>query len=635
SHFDHVFASIQSLNLSDIENLDPSRFDVVIVDEFHHAAADSYTKLLEHIQPKELLGLTATPERADGLSILGFFEGRIAAELRLWDAIDQQYLTPFSYFGISDGTDLSHIPWRRGAGYDIDSLTNVYTASSVWSAFVAKEFVAHIDDLDSVKALGFCVSIRHAEYMAQIFSARGIRAVCVSSQTEQTQRENALQELESGDIKVVFSVDIFNEGVDVPSVNTILLLRPTESATIFLQQIGRGLRKSRDKGSCLVLDFVGNQNAEFRFDLKFRALVGGSRKNLTHQIENGFPYLPSGCSLDLDQKSASVILASIRNALPSRISELVKEYHALLEVRPNPSLGEFLDYTGLALSDIYSNDRCWSDIVLAGGGVVEESGPEAKYLRKVAGRFTHLDDLGRLNFYSSLIRERKRQFKDDTVEFRFARMLIAQIFSSPIAMKSLPKDASIPDALEFLFQHKQVCRELLELFDVLKGSINHLGYPIRNRPVNPLQIHARYTRREILAAFGCGKDVLVPEWREGVKDVPNERADLFAFTFDKSSAGFSDSTRYKDYAISQDLIHWESQSTTRADGPVGMRYQNHVALGRDIFLFCRLTTDDRAFWFLGPATYLSHQGDRPMAVKWQLGTPLPGDLYTQFAAAVA
>jgi len=227
SKFDHVFASIQSLNSSGIKKIDPSRFDVIIVDEFHHAAASTYSKLLNHLKPKELLGLTATPERADGLDILKYFHGRIAAELRVWDAIEQQYLVPFSYYGIHDEIDLREVPWRRGAGYDIAALENVYTGNHRWATLVIQQLERIVGDLQSMRAIGFCVSVKHAEFMAAIFEKSGIPAAVLVGTTESESRAQSLIDLESGRLKIVFAVDVLNEGVDIPAVDTLLMLRPT------------------------------------------------------------------------------------------------------------------------------------------------------------------------------------------------------------------------------------------------------------------------------------------------------------------------------------------------------------------------------------------------------------------------
>jgi hypothetical protein len=154
-------------------------------------------------------------------------------------------------------------------------------------------------------------------------------------------------------------------------------------------------------------------------------------------------------------------------------------------------------------------------------------------------------------------------------------------------------------------------------------------------PAVPLEVHGQYTRKEILAAFSDGSVAKLPPWREGVRYVPDARCDLLAFTLDKSNGNFSPTTRYRDYAISPTLIHWESQSGTREGSPTGQRYQQHETLNHAILLFARMRQDDRAFWFLGPGRYRGHASERPMAVTWELDHPLSGDLFSAFAAAVA
>ncbi|MEP7020677.1 MAG: DUF3427 domain-containing protein [Pseudonocardiales bacterium] len=213
------------------------------------------------------------------------------------------------------------------------------------------------------------------------------------------------------------------------------------------------------------------------------------------------------------------------------------------------------------------------------------------------------------------------------VEARLARMLAASL-----ADTAIPRDLPLQAALDLVWAHPQPLRELTELLDIDSGP-SHLQRPAFADV--PLQIHARYTRIEILAAVGEGEHARTPQWREGVYDAKAVGADLLAFTLDKTSGDFSPTTRYRDYAISRDLVHWESQSTTRADSATGRRYQTHVAMARSILLFARTRQDDRAFWFLGPATYVRHEGEHPMAVTWKLQTPLSGDLFTAFAAAVA
>ena len=291
----HVFASIQSLSQQRLSGIEPDHFDVVVIDEFHHAEAASYRRLLDHVQPIELVGLTATPERADGVDVRDFFGGRVAAELRLWEALEQNLLCPFHYFGIHDGTDLESVQWRRG-GYDLAALSTIYTGNDARTRIVLKELNDKVADVAAMRALGFCVSVEHARYMAHRFVEAGIPALAVSAETSAADRRDALTALRNRDINIIFAVDLFNEGLDIPEVDTVLFLRPTESATVFLQQLGRGLRLTRGKTVLTALDFVGHQRREFRFDQRFRAMTGVGGKALQRQVEEGFPLLAIGQS---------------------------------------------------------------------------------------------------------------------------------------------------------------------------------------------------------------------------------------------------------------------------------------------------------------------------------------------------
>jgi superfamily II DNA or RNA helicase/HKD family nuclease len=628
--FEHVFASIQSLRAAGLERLDPEHFDVVIVDEFHHAAAPSYEALLTHARPVELLGLTATPERADGLPILHWFDDRIAAELRLWDAIDQHRLTPFAYYGIYDDVDLRQVPWRRGQGYDVTELTNVYTSSDAWARLVVKQLAEHVDDIATMRCLGFCVSIAHAHFMARHFREQGINAVAVSGESSREERASALRGLTDGRIQAIFSVDLFNEGIDVPAVDVLLTLRPTDSATRFIQQLGRGLRLAPGKSMCTVLDFVGQHVREFRFDRRYRALLGGSRRELARAIESGFPYLPAGCHMELDRIASSVVLRNLREAIPSRWPAMVEELRGLAHAHEEVTLSEYLDETGLEASDVYANSRGWSDLCEAAGVPVDAPGPHEKRLRRAVARMQHVNDQQRTDQYRALLRRADAPTVEQLkpLEQRLARMLVASLGS-----EVLGRDASLQQALDLLWAHPQVRAVLSELLDVCHARIDHVHQPVRDEI--PLQIHGRYTRVEILAAIGIGTGAKTPPWREGVYNADDAGIDVLAFTLDKTRGDFSPTTRYRDYAISRDLVHWESQSGTAESSPTGLRYRNHVAMGRSIYLFARENIDERSFWFLGPATYVRHQGERPMAVTWRLETPLPGDLFASFAAAVA
>lgn len=635
--FDHVFASIQSLHGDVLAHLPPDHFDVVVVDEFHHAAAASYQRLLDHVEPAELLGLTATPERSDGAPILQWFDGAISAELRLWDAIDQRRLSPFRYYGISDGTDLTAVPWRAGRGYDTEALAGVYTADEAWARLVISQLAQHVDDVNEMRALGFCVNVEHARFMQRVFEGAGIRSVAVWATTPEDERRRALADLAAGRVNVVFAVDLFNEGVDLPVLDTLMFLRPTDSPVLFLQQLGRGLRLSPDKAFCTVLDFVGRHRKEFRYDRRFRALLGGTRKELARQVTSGFPNLPAGCSLELDRVAQERVLHSIQNAVPSTWRRKVEELRQVAAATGGDvSLEDFLLHSGLELEDVFtgSGEQGWTQLRTEAGlplrsRVADEAAP-----KRAAARLLHVDDDTRLGLWREVLSQSAAPDVDDLTERdrRLLHMLLAQW--APSALAASP---ALQEAIAAMWPHEQLRHELVELFGALQRRIDHLHPAWAGDLRIPLQVHARYTRVEIQAALGdrTPDAWTVPTWREGVRFVKEATADVFAFTLDKTASHFSPTTRYRDYAISPDLIHWESQSTTSADSPTGQRYVHHVDRGSSVLLFARERSAERSFWFLGPASYVRHTGSRPMSITWRLEVPLSGDLFATFAAAVA
>jgi hypothetical protein len=483
-----------------------------------------------------------------------------------------------------------------------------------------------------MRALGFCVSVEHARFMARAFVQAGIAATAIWADSPDKERKTALSDLAARRVNVVFSIDLFNEGIDVPVVDTLLFLRPTDSPTLFLQQLGRGLRKSPGKTACTVLDFVGTHRKEFRFDRRFRALLGGSRQELANQIETGFPFLPAGCHMELDPVAAKIVLQNIREAVPSRWTARVEELRQMVRHGETVNLARYLAETGIDLEDFYAGGKTWSDLCADAGLPLPPAGPKEDVLRRACGRLLHVDDMVRIEAYRRLLaREAPPHVASLAVlDRRLLRMLVASAVD-----RGVDKATSLQDGCALLWKHPQVRAELIELLDVLATRIDHVHHSVATHPDVPLQVHARYSRIEILAAFDIGEGAKVAPWQTGVYWAKEAGADLLAFTLDKTSGQFSPTTRYRDYAISRELIHWESQSVTRAASETGRRYQGHVAMGGAVMLFARLRSDERAFWFLGPAVYQQHEGELPMAVTWRLEYPLPGDLFATFAAAVA
>jgi hypothetical protein len=411
-----------------------------------------------------------------------------------------------------------------------------------------------------------------------------------------------------------------------------MMLRPSDSPVLFMQQLGRGLRKHQSKSICTVLDFVGQHRKEYRFDRRFGALLGESRQGLIRQVEEEFPYLPAGCHVQLDRVVSGIVLENLRNSLPTKWVQRVDEMRRLVDSGKEPSLGAFLEVTGLDIEDIYAGGYSFSDLLEAAGVLTQTPGPSEKELRKAVGRLLHVDDQIRLSRWSELLNREDDVSEWSEVDRRTIRMLTSQLLGQ---VEALPRDVGLQEGLDFVRQHPRVCEELKELCGVLAERITHVVRSVSGVSEVPLRVHARYTRLEILSAFGHGDGARANTWQTGVMWLPDSKCDVFAFTLDKSKGNFSPNTRYRDYAISRDLIHWESQSVTRADSTTGLRYINHEKLDSEIQLFARLRTNERAFWYLGPATYVSHEGECPMAIKWRLRYPLPADLFSIFAAAVA
>jgi superfamily II DNA or RNA helicase len=623
----HVFASVQSLTAYGVTNIPADTYDVVVIDEFHHAEARTYRRILNHLQPKELLGLTATPERADGTDVRSFFDGRTAAELRLWDALGADLLCPFHYFAVADGTDLRDIGWKRGR-YDEDELSRVYTGNHARAAIVLKQLVDKVLDPGAMRALGFCVSVTHAEFMARSFNEAGVPARAVSGDTPPTERAQALADLRERRVNILFAADLFNEGLDLPDVDTVLFLRPTESATVFLQQLGRGLRRTRTKPVLTVLDFVGYHRKEFRFDAKLRALTGQTRRGLERDIERGFPFLPSGCQIVMDRQAQALVLQNIRSQIANRWQQMVAE----LRSYGDQDLATFLAESGIELSDILRRgSHSWTRLRRdAGLSTRAGSALEDRLLKRIRA-FAHVDDRERASTYAELLSDRARPFADlSAVEQRMARMLFFSLWPDGGG------HSSYDDGLAALRRERATRDELRSVVDLSFEAARHHALPLSGALASvPLRVHARYQREEVLAALDYATLQRRPNsFREGVLYVPDVNVDAFFVTLKKSEADYSPTTMYRDYPISPRLFHWESQSTTTLGSPTGQRYVNGTST---VLLFVREHQKDEfgtaPYLFLGPVTYESHYGERPIALTWRLEHPMPTDFFTSASVA--
>lgn len=622
-HWKQIFASVQSLNRGQLAS---EEWDVLVIDEFHHAESASYRRLLSSITAGEMLGLTATPERADGVDVRELFDGRTAYELRLWDALEQDLLCPFHYYGISDNTDLRDVEWTAGQ-YSPGALSDLYTGNDARTLLVIKALREKVLDPTRMRALGFCVTVDHAKYMAEAFTARGLPSAVIVGTTDPDERRALVERLRSGELRCIFTVDVFNEGVDIPSVDVVLMLRPTASSTVFIQQLGRGLRRSPGKAVLIVLDFVGQHRADFDLAGRFHAMTGLTRRRIESDLDVGFPSLPGASRIVLDEVSQDEVLRSIKAAVKANSKNaLAKDLRSLGAV---PKLAEFLNETNRELDDIYRTDRSWTTIVSIAAGEPEPDGQEKKLLKRLQ-RLRTVDDLDRIREYTRVsegILSGQAFSRDDM----WASMLIDYLLPSqptPDFEHTVAELATYPRLFE----------ELVQLMEASTRNIHHVPLPLDDNLADlPLRSHASYSREELLSALDWrGKDGRPQGSREGVAWSEIHQTDIFFINLHKDERAFSPSTMYRDVPVSPTLFDWESQSNTSQESKAGRRYLAQRETGTNVLLAVRNSPKDDVatapFVLLGNADYVSHSGERPIQIRWKLRRPMPTDILAQASA---
>lgn len=625
---DNLFISIQTFNSQDFTTKTAQDFyDYIIVDEFHHAAAPTYQKLLAYYQPCILLGLTATPERMDGKSVLPYFNNRIAAEIRLPEAIDRKLLCPFQYFGVTDTVDLDALKWSAG-GYQKSELEHVYTFSGTMANrradHVVSSLLKYVTDIDDVKGLGFCVTVDHAKFMCRYFNDHNIPSMFLTGDSPDEERRTAKQRLVAGDVRFIFVVDIYNEGVDIPEVNTVLFLRPTESLTVFLQQLGRGLRLSEDKDCLTVLDFIGQANRKYNFEDKFAALLSHTTRSVTREIKDGFVSVPKGCYIQLEKKAAKYILDNIRASygntagLVSRVASFTED--SALEL----TLANFLDYYHLDARSIYKFSS-FSRICARADVIDDFMEPLEETLAKAFARLAVIDSRRWISFLLGILpRLDDVDFSSMTdTEKRMMQMFYITVWGK--AADSWDNE-EVLDNLYALSDSTVLLDELISLLQYRFNQIDFIDEPVDLGFDCPLDLHCTYTRDQLLVSMDFMKPATV---REGVKWLPDKQLDVFFVTLNKADKDYSPTTMYNDYSINESLFHWQSQSTTAENSSTGQRYIHHVERGSKVLLFVRefrsdhVTGGAEAYTYLGTASYVKHEGSRPMNITWRLDRPIP------------
>ncbi len=630
---DHLFVTIDSVTSRDlIVRVGSQYWHTVIVDECHRLAADRFHTFVTAVRPQILLGLTATPERSDGQPIGQYFDprpdGSPAVELRLWHALDLQLLAPFEYYACDDITDFSQVPWERPG--EREAIDNLVTGNEVRARLVVNEWRRLASNPLRSRALVFCVSVAHAEFMTDWLNRAGLPAACVVGSTLAEERVRAPQRLMAGELCALVTVDLYNEGVDLPMVDTLLLLRPTQSPVLFQQQIGRGLRLAPGKESCLVLDFVGQHRSEFRFDRLLSSLTGHSRRELIDSVENGFGRLPPGCHIHLQRQTREQVLKGLRSISFQYWHRLRTELQAFAALRGRTSirLSDFLHEQGLEIEDVYRTSAKpgrsgWTALKRAAGLIVGQPGPEEDYFSRRCGDLLHFDDLKRLDLMAAIGAKKGLPESTDGENSLGLQMLAYQIDGRQDQI------GGYKTFCDRLAHHPSVCEELVELSGVLQARSSLPFLPVPGLEDTPLCLHAAYSAREILTAVGWLNAKRRTPFQAGVLPLSSRKIELLFVTLDKSE-GYHDRIAYHDYAISTERFFWQTQNSAGPDTPSGRRYIDSTVTGWQFQLFVRLDKS-KAYCTCGPVTLESAEGNRPMSIVWHLKIALPVRLFREFS----
>lgn len=631
ANYEYVFASKDTLNNRlDSLSLPEDYYDYIVVDEVHHVAASSYRKIINHFRPKVLLGLTATPERMDGEDITQDFDGTISAEIRLDDALNKGLLAPFYYYGITDSVDYSEVAWDKGH-YVASELSRIYSYNDARTAVILQSLQKYLTNIRDVRALCFCVDQQHAKYMASKFTLCGLKADVLTSENAQM-RAPLYRRLKNKEINYLFVVDMFNEGVDIPEVDTILFLRPTESLTVFIQQFGRGLRKAEGKTHVNILDFVGNSRAEFNYTDRMRVMLGRTSMSVVEEMERDCPHLPLGCRIILEPKAKEHILNNIKGAIQRftarKVIALVQNFERYHSVPL--TLSNFVRIYQMPVDKLYKG-RTWNQILFEAGVGEEQSRFNEELSRAVFRKWSATDSYSYLSFIEQLAKRafRVRVNRMNAVDQKRLLMLYYDLF------ETAGRFVSLQDMVDALAADKLFFEELAEVIGVMLQENKAYEKPDNSLLPNfPLKLHGVYTKAQIQVAIGTSTLARKSSAREGVErnKLLNVEA-MFVDIIKNREEGST--TDYDDKALSPYLFQWDTQNRVKPESNEGQAYihqtQTMLLFVREQKNFVEDKTRTMGYVYLGRVTLSDWEyknlGNRmQMQIRWNMVEPIPGSV---------
>lgn len=647
---DIIFATIQSMKKDNIlKYYKKDTFDYIVVDEFHHAGADTYLKILKYFEPKFLLGLTATPERMDGKDIMAITDYNIAGEIRLRDALELDLLAPFHYFGIADELiDYNTIKKVNGT-FDTKDLSIKLSINERVDFIIEK--IKHYDyDGDKLRAIAFCVNIDHAIYMSNEFNKRGFKTVYITARDNQSRRVEVLKDFHEGKIDIIFSIDIFNEGIDIPKINMLLFLRPTNSSTIFIQQLGRGLRKIKGKEFVTVLDFIGNYNRDYLLSEAFveKGLNTYDKEILIRQVKNEFHSIPGSSFIELDRICQKRILDNLEKIKLNSTSTLTNLYLQVKnDLGSSPKLLDFLYGTSIDpklfighFGSFYQCKKRMNDL-----SALELSFDNKKIdiLERIESKLPIKWSFEYLLLYVLLTKEKitidnlieeAKIFFSATFDKEFHREVIEYSLKE-MSTSEKNWDFALVDIDDNYISLGSILVEGVEdlgFKEYLKDSLLYGLYRYRDEFKPSINSDEQLVRYQDYSRAELQHLLLSPaqkgSWRAGYA-IANK--DLCLFITMNKDIDTQEHLMYDNFFRGEDLIQWISQNKTSHASPIGQLYLNHKEMGYKVHLFIRkystFGSSAMNFIYLGQVDYHSSHGDKPMYIMWKLQNKMPEELY--------
>ncbi|RRD40916.1 DUF3427 domain-containing protein [Leptotrichia sp. OH3620_COT-345] len=651
---DIIFASVQSLR-SCYEKFDKNKFDYIVIDEFHHASAESYNKIINYFEPEFLLGLTATPERMDGKDILALCNYNLVGEMGLKKAMEKDLIVPFHYFGVDDTVNYENIPYKNGNYNEEILLSQLSELERV--DYIIEKINKFGYDGNKMSAVAFCQNVKHAEYMKKNFLERGYKSEIITSKTNMTDRSKILEKFKRKKIEILCAVDILNEGIDIPDINLLLFLRPTLSSTVFIQQIGRGLRKSKNKDFVTIIDFIGNHKKDYLITKVFseeihnRSFLYDKKEKIIDEIKNQFSNIPGASYIELDRICQERIIEKIEK-INFNSRNTLKEIYQEYKMEIGKSENEILE-----ISDFDSNMELYVELVLKLESFYnaqlhfENSNFLQKYKLnnkenlflsylekklKLIEPFTYLiikyflkHKFEKITYITQeiVIQEYKKYFnmKSDFQKLYLINRIFQELIEDNI-LESRLYGYKISSEYEELFlnKHSEFEKRLEHL--LMLGLNEFRKNDLEEFNENVLITYKEYMRIDLQILL----DSKVPKgtWRAGYA---NTDKDICLFITNDKSHIVQENLKYDNSLHADDIIQWISQPKTFHKSSVGQMFIKHKEKNIKVHIFIRKyafmsNNKTNPFIYLGNAYYYKSYGDKPMTILWKLKHKIPQEL---------